>query len=212
MSRCIMSDARVCRRNPLCTAALMMTTACAAEPGSAQTGPDPSGEESDGTATGAPGGAWFEIGWGDTSFMPLGDGDDFTVVWGGQGAAMFPMPIRGGDFVLPDDPKNYLDEKAPLLDLHIDIEGHNDGFGGHFKRIANYPVTFTVLDDGTYEFVYVAIILPDEVDPYELEGLPAHLWVQLRPWEHEPIVQELDLTITVGDDDADAPPVRDPPP
>ena len=144
-------------------------------------------------------GAWFEIGWGDESFSPLVDGDAFPVVWGGQGAAMFPMPIRGGGFVLPDDPRNYLDERAPIMDLHVDIEGFNTGIGGYFKRIANYPVVFEILDDGTYEFIYVAIILPDDVDPFALEGLPARLWVQLRPYGREPLVSELDLTVTVID-------------
>jgi hypothetical protein len=157
------------------------------------TSADPTGDTQSGDG-------WFDVGWGDTSFAPLSEGDDFKIVWGGQGAAMFPMPIRGGGFILPDDPKNYLDERAPILDLHVDIEGHNDGFGGHFKRIANYPVTFDILGDGSYEFIYVAIILPDDVDPTELEGLPAHLWVQLSPYEHPPIVHELDLTVTVDED------------
>jgi hypothetical protein len=144
-------------------------------------------------------GAWFEVGWGDQAFATLEDGDEFPVVWGGQGAAMFPMPVRGGGFVLPEDPRNYLDEKAPIMDLHVDIDGYNTGIGGHFKRIANYPVVFSILEDGTYEFVYVAIILPDEVDPFEIDGLPATLWVQLRPYDREPLIHELELVVSVID-------------
>ena len=140
---------------------------------------------------------WFEVGWGVDSFTPIVDGDEFTIVTGTQGASMFPMPIRGGEFVLPDDPSDYLDERAPMMDLELDIEGFNDGFGGHFKRIANYPLVFEILPDGTYEFLYVAIILPDGQDAFELEGLPAHLRVQIRPYESDPIVRELDLVVAV---------------
>lgn len=147
--------------------------------------------------TGTPSAGWFEVGWGVDSFAPLSDGDDFTIVWGTQGAAMFPMPVRGGDFVLPDDPGDYNDPKAPLMDLELDIEGHNDGFGGHFKRIANYPLVFEVQEDGSYEFLYVAIILPDDKDPMELDGLPAHLHVTLRPYEADPIELDLDLVVAL---------------
>lgn len=147
--------------------------------------------------TGTPAGGWFQVGWGIDSFAPIEAGDDFTIVWGTQGAAMFPMPVRGGEFVLPDDPGDYTDPRAPLMDLELDIEGHNDGFGGHFKRIANYPLVFEVLDDGSYEFLYVAIILPDDKDPMELEGLPAHLHVVLRPFEADPIEIDLDLVVAI---------------
>jgi hypothetical protein len=145
--------------------------------------------------TDPPEAGWFQVGWGIDSFAPIENGSEFTIVWGTQGAAMFPMPVRGGDFVLPDDPGDYTDPKAPLMDLELDIEGHNDGFGGHFKRIANYPLVFEVLEDGTYEFLYVAIILPDDKDPLELEGLPAHLHVTLRPYEVAPIEIDLDLVV-----------------
>jgi hypothetical protein len=189
---CRTTSAITSRRSPLWTT-LLVCTACA--------GPlleDVEEDDDDG--------AWFEVGWGAERFEPLEDGDEFAVVWGGQGAAMFPMPIRGGGFVLPDDPRDYLDERAPIMDLHVDIEGFNDGIGGWFKRIANYPVVFSLLDDGTYEFVYVAIILPDHVDPFDIDGLPATLWVQLRPYEREPMVRELDLIVRVIDNRGDPSP------
>lgn len=191
MERVSTTNARVASPSLPRWVGLLLCTGCAGSPLPGDESPDDTDTSDDG--------AWFEVGWGDEVFAPIADGDDFPVVWGGQGAAMFPMPIQGGGFVLPDDPRDYLDEKAPIMDLHVDIEGHNNGIGGHFKRIANYPVAFSILEDGTYEFVYVAIILPDEVDPFELEGLPARLWVQLRPYDREPLVRELGLTVTVMD-------------
>lgn len=160
------------------------------------------GDEGDpieeGDPTGEPIG-WFEIGWGDQEFNPLPDGGDLHIVWGSQGAAMFPMPVRGAEFVLPDDPGDFYDEKAPLLDLELDIDGFNDGFGGHFKRIANYPLGFDVLPDGTYEFIYVRVLVPDTLDPRELRGRAAHLWVQLRPHDSGPLIEERDLTVVVDE-------------
>ncbi|MBK8239393.1 MAG: hypothetical protein IPK74_28040 [Deltaproteobacteria bacterium] len=143
---------------------------------------------------------WFELGWGDTEFHALQDGDTLQVVWGGQGAAMFPLPLRGGEFTLPDPPDDYTSPLAPMFDLTIDIEGHNDGVGGHFKYLANYPITFDILPDGSYEFVYVAVLLPDGLDPAELDGLPAHLHARLRPVDSAAFDVELDLIV------ANAPP------
>jgi hypothetical protein len=158
-----------------------------------------SASESDAmTETGDPASGWFEVGWGIDSFAPIEAGDEFPIVYGNQGSAMFPMPIRAGEFVLPDDPSDYLDPRAPKMNLELDIEGHNDGFGGHFKRIANYPLVFEILPDGTYEFLYVAIILPDEKVPEDLVGLPAHLRVEIQPYESEPIVRELDLVVALA--------------
>ncbi|MBX7078097.1 MAG: hypothetical protein K1X88_02850 [Nannocystaceae bacterium] len=148
-----------------------------------------------GDSTGAPVVGWFELGWGATEFNPLHDGDTLQVVWGGQGAAMFPLPLRGGEFVLPDPPDDYESELAPLFDLTIDIEGHDDGVGGHFKYLANYPITFEILPDGSYEFVYVAVLLPEDIDPSILDGLPAHLHARLRPYGSAPLELDLDLVV-----------------
>ncbi len=140
----------------------------------------------------------FEVGWGDTEFNALADGDTLQVVWGGQGAAMFPLPLRGSEFVLPDPPDDYTSKQAPLFDLEIDIEGYNNDVGGHFRRLANYPITFTVLPDGTYEFVYVAVLLPDEIDPPVLNGMPAHLWARLRPYGSAALEVEFDLVVAAA--------------
>jgi hypothetical protein len=173
---------------------VVLATAC---PGPSVT--DTSSGSSDSTDSGPSDDGWFEIGWGVEEFNPLTDGSDLEVVWGTQGAAMFPLPLRGGDFVLPEDPRDYESPLAPKFDLHIDIEGHNDGVGGHFMYLANYPITFEVQPDGSYEFLYVAARLPDAIDPTTLEGLPARLWTRLRPYESEPIEIELDLVVRGGE-------------
>ena len=137
----------------------------------------------------------FELGFGDLEFAPLNSGEVIPIVVGGQGAAMFPLALRGSQFVLPDPPSDYTSELAPLFDLDIDIEGYNNGPGNHFKHLANYPITFTVLPDASYEFVYVAVLLPDDIDPAVLEGLPAHLSARLRPADSAAFEVELDLIV-----------------
>ena len=57
-----------------------------------------------------------------------------------------------------------------------------------------------MLPDGSYEFVYVAVLLPDGLDPAEIDGLPAHLHGRLRPVGSAPFDIELDLVV------ANAPP------
>ncbi|MCX4245293.1 hypothetical protein [Paraliomyxa miuraensis] len=140
---------------------------------------------------------WFEVGWGDGEYVPLADGDDFPIVLGGQGAQMFPMPLRGAEFYLPGNPTSWMDETGPLVDMEMDIEGYNDGPGGHFKRIANYTLDWVVMPDGSYQSSFLPIIVPDGIDPEDIEGLPAHLWVRLRPFEQPELVVELDVVVTV---------------
>lgn len=164
---------------------------------------NPSDSESDSTATDttaedteAPIGS-FEIGWGDGEYVPIADGDDFPIVQGGQGAQMFPMPLRGAGFYLPGNPTSWMDETGPLVDFEMDIEGFNDGPGGHFKRIANYTLDWVVLPDGTYQSSFLPIIVPDGIAPEELEGETAHLWVRLRPYEQPDLEVELDVVVTL---------------
>jgi hypothetical protein len=130
---------------------------------------------------GPPGsGAWFLMGQGESGWNEVKNGDELLMVLGGQGLLMFPMPIRGKGFKLPDDPSNWTHPDIPKLHMQLDIEGFNVGFGGHFARIANYPVPFTILDDGTYEFVYITIFVPDALaDPCDIHGLPGSLHADL---------------------------------
>ncbi len=181
--------------------ALVSAIGCGAQPlDDATSSSDPDEITStDAPTTGEPVVGWFDVGWGDTQWHPLEEGGILKVVWGGQGAAMFPLPLRGAEFVLPDPPDDYTSELVPLLDLQLDIEGHNDGTGGHFKRIANYPITFSVMPDGSYEYIYLAVLLPDAIDPAILDGLPARLSVQLRPHGSAPLVLERNLVVADAD-------------
>lgn len=138
---------------------------------------------------------WFEIGWGDGTYVPIGQGDPFPIVLGGQGLEMFPMPLRGGEFFLPGNPTSWMDETGPLVDMEMDVDGFNDGPGGHFKRIANHTLSWVVREDGTYESEYLPIILPDGIDSEQLRGEMAHLWVRVRPHEQPELVVELDVVI-----------------
>jgi hypothetical protein len=151
----------------------------------------------DSSTTEAPVG-WFIAGWGDGEFVPLADGDPFPIVLGGQGAQMFPLPLQGGEWYLPENPTSWMDETGPMVDFEMDIEGFNDGPGGHFKRIANYTLDWVVLPDGTYQSSFLPIIVPDGVAPEAIEGLPAHLFVRLRPFEQPALELELDVVVTIG--------------
>ena len=144
---------------------------------------------------------FLDVGFGETDFTPLEDGGELRVVWGAQGSALFPMPIRSGEITLPDDPRDYTDEAAPLLDVSLDIDGEEPGFCGHFKCVNNYPMSFDILEDGTYEFMYVRVIMPDGVDVESLNGKTAHLRVELDPVDSATLVREYDLTVV-----AEAPP------
>lgn len=146
---------------------------------------------------------WIELGWGDGTYVPLSDGDDFPIVRGGQGSEMFPLPMRGAEFFLPENPTTWMNELGPLVDVNLDIEGYNDGIGGHFKRVANYRVDWTIEEDGTYSSTFVPIIMPDGITPEEIDGLPVHVYVRLRPHEQPAIETELDLVVRVLVDDSE---------
>jgi hypothetical protein len=140
---------------------------------------------------------WFQVGWGQGEFVPLADGDAFPIVLGGQGAQMWPVPLQGGEWFLPGNPTSWMDETGPFVDFEMDIEGYNDGPGGHFKRIANYTLDWIVLPDGTYQSSFLPVIVPDGIDPEELDGKPAHVWVRLRPFEQPSLEIDLDVVVTV---------------
>jgi hypothetical protein len=161
--------------------------------------PATSAETVDTADTEAPVG-WFQVGWGQGEFVPLADGDPFPIVLGGQGAQMFPMPLQGGEWFLPENPTSWMDETGPLVDMDMDIEGWNDGPGGHFKHIANYTLDWIILPDGTYQSSFLPILVPDGITPEDLDGLPAHIWVRLRPYEQPALELELDVVVTVSDD------------
>ena len=144
------------------------------------------------------GDGWFLMGQGESGWNEVDEGDELLMVLGGQGLLMFPMPIRGQGFTLPDDPSDWTDPDIPILDIHLDIEGFNIGFGGHFSRIANYPVPFTILDDGTFEFVYITIFVPDELtDPCAIDGLPGDIHAELETADGETLTWDRSVVIAV---------------
>lgn len=161
--------------------------------------PNPAADGEDDSETGEPNpDAWILMGQGESGWNEVEDGDELVMVLGGQGLLMFPMPIRGEGFTIPDDPSDWTDPDIPTLDIHLDIEGFNIGFGGHFSRIANYPVPFTVLDDGTYEFVYITIFVPDELtDPCDIDGLPGELHAELDTADGFTLVWDRSVIIEV---------------
>jgi hypothetical protein len=142
--------------------------------------------------------AWILMGQGESGWNEVDDGDELVMVMGGQGLLMFPMPLRGKGFTLPDDPSDWTHPDIPTFDIHLDIEGFNIGFGGHFSRIANYPVPFKVLPDGTYEFVYITIFVPDELlDPCDIDGLPGEFHAELDTADGYTLIWERSVIIEV---------------
>lgn len=156
--------------------------------------------------------AIFEIGqaifdpddpFADPAWAPLATGDSLELVLGGQGLLMFPIGLRGANFVIADEPSDFADPKMPKVDMWMDIEGYNIGFAGHFARIYNYPIPFRPLNGSPdiNEFLYIAVIVPDEIsDPKVLDGKPGHLWIELNPYDDEPILREADVTVSVSGD------------
>lgn len=138
----------------------------------------------------------------DPIWAPLADGGSLEMVRGGQGLLMFPVGLRGANFIIADDPTDFGDPMMPQVDMWMDIDGFNIGFAGHFARIYNYPIPFRPLDgaDGIFEFLYIAVIVPDEIsDPYELNGRQGHLWIELHPFGEASLLRELDVEIVVED-------------
>jgi hypothetical protein len=183
------------RPSSLAFAALLAFATLACDPSK------PNDDGDDQTGDGDPdSGAWIRMGQGESGWNEVEDGDALLMVLGGQGLLMFPMPIRGKGFTLPDDPSDWTHPDIPLLDIHLDIEGFNNGIGGHFSRIANYPIPFMVLDDGTYEFVYITIFVPDAdqlPDPCDIDGLPGELHAELDTADGETLTWDRSVVIDV---------------
>lgn len=131
-------------------------------------------------------------------YKELGPGDPLTIVRGGQGLLMLPIGLHGRDFVITAEPNDWDNPKIPKVDLWIDIEGNNNGFGGHFAQLNNYAVGFVKLGDGmgTLEHMYIAVIVPDTVaDPMTLTGLPGTIHVELRTYNQPAAIRELDFVV-----------------
>ncbi|MBZ5707947.1 hypothetical protein [Nannocystis pusilla] len=131
-------------------------------------------------------------------YRKLEDGGTMTVVRGGQGLLMLPFALRGKNFVITEDPNDWDNPRMPNVDMWVDIDGHNVGFGGHFARLNNYSVGFYPLNDGmdTLEHMYIAIIVPDAIaDPQTLTGQPGTVHIQLNTFGEPAAIRELEFVV-----------------
>lgn len=162
---------------------------------------DDEGEGSAESGNQNPDGSWIAMGQGEEGWFPVENGDELVMVLGGQGLLMFPMPLRGAGFTLPDDPSDYTDPRTPIFDMYLDVPGFELDFGDHFKRLANYPVPFEILPDGTYEFVYITVFVPDELlDPCDIDGLPGELHAELDVADGYTLTWDRSVIMSVPDE------------
>lgn len=132
----------------------------------------------------------------DPVYRTVEQGDTLTIVRGGQGLLMLPIGLRGRNFTITEDPNDWDNPKMPRVNLWVDIEGHNVGFGGHFARLNNYSVGFVDKGGGLLEHMYIAIIVPDAIpDPTTLTSQPGKLHVELYTYNKPAAVRELDFVV-----------------
>ena len=146
-----------------------------------------------------PSDGWFELGQGEDNFSPLTDGGPIDLVLGGQGLWMFPMPVRGGGFALPDNPLDFDDPNSPRLSVTFDVDDFTTVSGDHFAKIGNLPVPFDDLGDGTCEYIYLPVIAPNEfTDGCSIDGHTAHVSATLAVGGGgAPLTFDLDLVVVV---------------
>jgi hypothetical protein len=103
-------------------------------------------------------------------------------VRGGQGLLMLPLGCAAAASRSPADPTDWDNPRTPHIDLWVDIEGFNVGFGGHFARVNDYPIGFVPIDDeGTLEHLYITVFVPDMIaDPSALFGKTGLLRAELQ--------------------------------
>lgn len=133
----------------------------------------------------------------DPVYRALEPGDTIQIVRGGQGLLMLPLAIRGKGFEHPADPNAWDDPRMPRINLWIDIEGHNVGFGGHFARVPDYPIGFVPIDDdGTLEHLYIAVLVPDGIEePMTLTSQPGLIRAELRTYMQPTVARELAFVV-----------------
>lgn len=133
----------------------------------------------------------------DPVYRELKDGDTLQIVRGGQGLLMLPLAIRGKGFETPEDPNAWDDPRMPHINLWLDIDGFNVGFGGHFARVPDYPIGFVPIDEmGTLEHLYIAVLVPDAIDdPSALTGQPGLIRAELRTYMQPTVARELSFVV-----------------
>lgn len=130
-------------------------------------------------------------------FRALKDGDTIQIVRGGQGLLMLPLAVRGRGFEVPPDPNAWDDPRMPRINLWVDIEGFNVGFGGHFARVPNYTIGFVPIDEmGTLEHLYIAVLVPDAVaEPAALTNKPGLIRAELRTYMQPTAARQLSFVV-----------------
>lgn len=133
----------------------------------------------------------------EPTFRALADGDEIKVVRGGQGLLMLPLGVHGTGFEVAADPKDWEDPRTPHINLWVDIEGFNIGFGGHFARIPDYPIGFVAIDDaGTLEHLYIVVFVPDQIeDPAVLFGKHGTIRAELMTYMQPTAALELGFVV-----------------
>ncbi len=177
--------------------------ACPAGPGAE--GPESSSEEAE---TGGPQ-LWLEFADGCISdpYAALSDGDEITMVLGGQGLLMFPLHLRVGDFDLPPD-FGATSPETPRLHLNMFVDGHAYGPADTFARIANYPMLVQASDEGegVWELRYLTVFVPDEISgiagmdpPQIVDGLEAEIEWRLEVEGYADLEGSLSVVMSVPD-------------
>lgn len=121
---------------------------------------------------------WLEVGWGTTEFNAF-EGE-LPVVVGPQGLHMFSMPLRGQGFYNPPDP-SFDNPDMPILQAWVDVEGFAITDDGHFNEVVDYPALFypALGNAAVLEGPAVWLVLPDSVEPEQIEGLSAVLHAEM---------------------------------
>ena len=133
----------------------------------------------------------------DPTFRELKDGDTIQIVRGGQGLLMLPLAVRGRGFEVPEDPNDWDNPRMPHINLWMDIEDFNVGFGGHFARVPDYPIGFEPIDEmGTLEHLYIAVLVPDAIDdPALLTNQPGMIQAELRTYMQPTVARQLSFVV-----------------
>jgi hypothetical protein len=108
-------------------------------------------------------------------YHEIDEGTSVDIVMGWQGAFMVPLAITGAGFCVPVDPFDY--DNVPQLDARIDV---GDAWLP-LTAVESFPVSFgPTADDPALHYAIIPMVLPDGLDPFELDGLSATLTSELR--------------------------------
>lgn len=135
--------------------------------------------------------AWLELGQGSIEYEALEPGGELRIVLGGQGLLMFPVDLRAGGFCVPPDLSDR--DEFPVLDIDLDVEGEP----APFISLHDQPIDFDILEDDTYMWIHLPLVLPDAADPASLVGRGITVDATLVPHDHAPLQVEMQQVIGV---------------